>query len=73
MVDLSMLLSEVASELETELSNADVGVAVEVAEMSWASVDIRADRGLVRLGVRNLIENAIQHSPKARFTVACEA
>ncbi len=64
LVDLSMLLSEVASELETQLSNADVRVVVEVADASAAPVGIRADRGLVRLVVRNLIENAIQHSPK---------
>jgi two-component system sensor histidine kinase QseC len=64
LVDLSILLSEVASELETQLSNVDVRVAVEVAETSAAPVGVRADRGLVRLVVRNLIENAIQHSPK---------
>lgn len=64
LVDLSMLLSEVASELETQLSNADVHVAVEVADVSRPQVGIRADRGLLRLVVRNLLENAIQHSPK---------
>jgi two-component system sensor histidine kinase QseC len=63
LIDVSVLLSEVTSELETQLSNADVRVAVEVADTSPAPVEIRADRVLVRLVARNLIENAIQHSP----------
>ncbi|MGX5668022.1 ATP-binding protein [Rhizobium daejeonense] len=74
LVDISALLTEVASELETQLSPAAVRVAVEVADTSAPPVGIRADRGLVRLVVRNLIENAIRHSPdcgEVRCRVRC--
>ncbi|CAD7032141.1 two-component sensor histidine kinase [Pseudorhizobium endolithicum] len=62
-VDLAVLLSEIASELETQLAANDVHVAMELADQAQSPTVIRGDRILVRLAIRNLLENAIQHSP----------
>nr|CAD6417447.1 GHKL domain-containing protein [Rhizobium sp. Q54] len=62
-IDLAVLLSEIASELETQLAANDVHVAMELADQAQSPTVIRGDRILVRLAIRNLLENAIQHSP----------
>ncbi|MCC2613841.1 ATP-binding protein [Neorhizobium sp. Rsf11] len=63
-VDIAVLLGEIASELETQLAANDVHVAVELADQTQRPTILRGDRVLVRLAIRNLLENAIQHSPK---------
>lgn len=63
-VDIPILVGEVASELETQLAASDVHVALELSDQAKPPTVIRGDRILVRLAIRNLLENAIQHSPK---------
>ncbi|MBA4785922.1 MAG: sensor histidine kinase N-terminal domain-containing protein [Rhizobiales bacterium] len=63
-VDIAALLGEVASELETQLAVNDAHVAVELGDQAQRPAVLRIDRVLVRLAIRNLLENAIQHSPK---------
>ncbi|MDW9689193.1 two-component sensor histidine kinase [Sinorhizobium meliloti] len=63
-VDLTVLVGEVASELETQLAANNVHVAVELADQMQLPTVMRGDRILARLAIRNLLENAIHHSPK---------
>ncbi|MGE8106744.1 ATP-binding protein [Allorhizobium sp. NPDC080224] len=63
-VDIAVLVGEVASELETQLSVNEVHVAMELADQAQPPTHIRGRKILVRLAIRNLLENAIQHSPK---------
>src|SRR5690606_15984590 len=62
--DVAVLLGETASELQAQLAVHDVQVAVELANQNQPPAILRSDRVLVRLAIRNLLENAIQHSPK---------
>ncbi|KAE8236943.1 hypothetical protein A4X03_0g9270, partial [Tilletia caries] len=64
-VDIAVLVGEVAWELENQLAANDVHVAMELSDQAQPPTVIRGDRILVRLVLRNLLENAIQHSPKA--------
>ncbi|NTA84802.1 two-component sensor histidine kinase [Agrobacterium tumefaciens] len=64
LVDVAVLLEEIASELETQLSANAVHVVVELADRSQNPPIAGCDRVLVRLAIRNLLENAIQHSPE---------
>ncbi|KEQ05401.1 ATP-binding protein [Pseudorhizobium pelagicum] len=63
-VDIAALLGEVAAELETQLAVNDAHVAVELGDQAQRPAVLRIDRVLLRLAIRNLLENAIQHSPK---------
>lgn len=63
LVDVSLLVGEIASELETQFAANDVHVAVELGDHAERPAIVRGDRVLVRLALRNLLENAIQHSP----------
>lgn len=63
-VDIAVLVGEVASELENQLAANDVHVAMELSDQAQPPTVIRGDRILLRLAMRNLLENAIQHSPK---------
>ncbi|WP_029620039.1 ATP-binding protein [Pseudorhizobium marinum] len=63
-VDVAALLGEIASELEAQLAANDARVAVELGDRTQQPAILRSDRVLVRLAIRNLLENAIQHSPQ---------
>tara|TARA_R110002020_G_scaffold69730_9_gene181428 strand:+ start:5449 stop:6816 length:1368 start_codon:yes stop_codon:yes gene_type:complete len=63
-VDVAVLVGEIASELETQLAANEVHVAVELEDRDNHPAVLEADRILLRLAIRNLLENAIQHSPK---------
>ncbi len=63
-VDVAVLVGEIASELETQLAANEVHVAMEHADRTPQPAVLEADRILLRLAIRNLLENAIQHSPK---------
>src|SRR3546814_12713750 len=63
-VDVAVLVGEIASELETQLAANEVHVAVELEDRDNHPAVLEADRILMRLAIRNLLENAIQHPPK---------
>lgn len=62
-VDIAALVGEIASELETLLTANNVRVAVELPNQTQQQPLIQGNRILVRLVIRNLMENAVQHSP----------
>nr|CAD6595876.1 two-component sensor histidine kinase [Rhizobium sp. TCK] len=70
LVDVAVLVGEIASELETQLAANEVHVAMELADRAQHPAVLQTDRVLLRLVIRNLLENAIQHSPK-RTEVRC--
>ena len=63
-IDVASLLGEIVCELETQLTAGDIRVSTEPAGQHSPAVLVRGDKGLVRLVLRNLLENAIQHSPE---------
>ncbi len=63
-VDLHSLSSEIASELEPLLTASEAHVALACGEQDRVAATVKADRTLVRLALRNVLENAIQHSPR---------
>lgn len=63
-VDIAALVGDVALELETQLAANDVRVAVDLPDQARPPAVTRGDHVLVRLAIRNLIENAIQNSPQ---------
>lgn len=63
-VDLNSLCSEIASDLEPLQSEREVRVALACGEQDRMGAVAKADRTLVRLALRNVLENAIQHSPR---------
>jgi len=70
-VDLHSLLSEIASDLEPLLTAGEVRVARAWGEHDPTAVMVKADRTLVQLALRNVMENAIQHSPRGS-EVSCK-
>ncbi|MHB0952493.1 MAG: ATP-binding protein [Allorhizobium sp.] len=62
-VDVALLIGDIASELEGVTASKDVRV-VTLADAPDRACSVRTDRTLLRLALRNILENAVQHSPE---------
>jgi len=61
-VDVALLIADIASELEGVTASRDVRV-ITLADGD-RTCSVRTDRTLLRLALRNIMENAVQHSPE---------
>jgi two-component system, OmpR family, sensor histidine kinase QseC len=68
-VDVDALVVDVMDELESLTKARDVGVALRGTERV-KPVEVNADAALLRLAIRNVVENAVQHAP-AGSVVEC--
>lgn len=70
-VDVPRLILDVIQELEPLRRLREVDIACQLPEEA-DTILVEADRSLLRLAIRNVMENAVQHSPKGS-TVECRA
>ncbi|MCZ7466221.1 ATP-binding protein [Rhizobium rhizogenes] len=70
-VDIPRLILDVIQELEPLRRARAVEITCRLSEEA-DTILIEADRSLLRLAIRNVMENAVQHSPKGS-TVECRA
>ena len=61
-VDLPRLMAELSSELNPVAAQRDVRITIS-PDARQGAICIQTDRTLLRLALRNLLENALQHAP----------
>ncbi len=66
--DVHATVEEIAEAIRAEEQARDVGIVVEVPRESW----VMADRDVLRLALRSLVENAVRHAGKQPVRITAD-